>query len=479
MQAAVAPEAPLVVHFAPYGTDQTTGLPYRPHPTQAKIRDWALAVRNRTLKTQGIPILYVQHGVDAGGTRGILTPLVECLFEYPGLRALIGRKDYQDLRLSGMETFFEIMPRVLLSERDEQEHRYTIRGTQGNSTLFFRELKDVKGLGSQEFSVIAVLEAHEIELAAYRTLKQRCRQTGYPLMILMEGNPPAHGHWLTQVTDKRSPDYDPDLTLMTLSSYENWDYMTPAYRSSLESMPPAWRRRYLLGETGALPDGTPVYPSFVEAVHVRQTHLVPDRPIIRMWDFGMRRAACLWAQMEDNNRLLIHKEWMALETPEESFIDGVIVRTNSWFGQRPCRDYGDPAARNRDPNGVSTLQRLQAKGIQLTYRVTTYGQRIPLINRKLSEMIVGEPAVVINPACPILIEGLSGGYHYPELKEGMEFTDKRDAPLKEGWFEHLCNAFEYGMVNLYGQGTADISRFLQAKRRNRFVSVHQQREVFF
>jgi len=468
----------LDVLFAPYGV-QDDGRAHPPHPTQQTILDWVAAVRAGTQTAPGLPVLYLQHGVDAGGTRGMLAPLLECAFECAGLRVLIGRKDFNDLRLSIMETFFEILPRALLAEADAQEHRYVIRATGGTSQVFFRELKDVKGLGSQEFGMIYVAEAHEIDIASYRTLKQRCRQQGYPNLLLLEGNPPGQGHWLTHLTDPTHPDYDPDITRLTLSSYENQAFMQPGYLRMLEAMPPSWQRRYLMGEVGALADGTPVYPAFQEPIHVHETKLIPDRPLIRGWDFGYRKAACVWCQQEDSGRLLVHKEWMAIETPEDAFIDGVITRTNLWFGARAARDYGDPAARNRDPHGVSALTRLTQHGIQMLSRQTTYGQRIPLINQRLSQLIGGVPAVTVNPACAILIEGLMGGYRFPELEEGRDLNAKQEIPQKDGWFDHLANAFEYVMVNLYGQSTPAAVKTIAAHRaRQRRVAVRRGAVVF-
>lgn len=471
-----------VIVLSPYGVDPQTQSPYPPHPTQQKIREWVQAVRDGRQRCAGIPVLYVQHGVDAGGTRGVLTPVVECLLELPGLRVLIGRKDFNDLRLSVMETFFEIVPSAVLAESDSQEHRYVIQGEAGTSTVFFRELKDVKGLGSQEFAIITVHEAHEIDLVAYRILKQRCRQAGYPLMVLLEGNPPSsEAHWLNALADPSHADYDPDLTRIIMPSYENWDYMTPSYRQSLEQMPPSWKKRYLLGETVALPSGSPVYPACVEAIHLRPTSIVPDRSIIRGWDFGWRRAACVWAQLKDNTQILFHREWMALETPEDRFIDGVKVRTNAWFGARACADYGDPAARNRDPHGVSTLQRLNQAGIGLRYRQTTYAQRIPLINQRFSLMLGEEPAIVIDPVgCPILAEGLLGGYHYPEIDPDKAFTNRQEVPMRDGWFEHLCNALEYVLVNLYGNvPTASVQALhRRIRQRQRRFAMRQGAAVF-
>lgn len=443
-------EAEDLVILAPYGRNASTGEPYPAHPTQQTIMDWARAVRNGQHTTKGIPVLYCQHGVNSGGTRGMLTPVIEYLLEQPGLHVLIGRKDFNDLRLSAMQTFFDIVPASLIVEQNVQEHWYKIEGDKGVSTVFFRELKDVRGLGSQEFAVIVVCEAHEISEFSYRTLKQRCRQGQLPTMILLEGNGPSQGHWLLNLTNRTHPDYDPDITMLTLSSYENWNYMSLAYRTSLEQMPPTWQKRYLLGEAGALPEGTPVYPAFVESVHVGETSLVPDRPVVRGWDFGYRRAACTWVQRTDDNRVLFHREWMAMETPEEQFIDGVIARTREWFGSRTCMDVGDPAARNRDPHGVATLQRLSAKGITLRFRQSTYAERIPLINRKLSEMVHGRPSVTISPNCRILIEALLGGYHYPKIDPDQKFSSGKEVPHRDGWFEHMCLDGKMRLRTLHG-----------------------------
>ena len=76
-------------------------------------------------------------------------------------------------------------------------------------------------------------------------------------------------------------------------------------------------------------------------------------------------------------------------------------------------------------------------------------------------MIGGVPTLLVDPSCPILIEGLAGGFHYPELKEGQSFSPMRDTPFKDGWFEHIVNAFEYGMVNIFLGSSPAINRVIQ------------------
>lgn len=462
----------LEILFAPYSCDPVSGEPYPPHETQQKIREWVRSVRHGTYQGQGIPTLYVQHGVNSGGTRGALAPILEYAFEQPGLSVLIGRKDFVDLRKSGMATFFEIVDPALMVDRDEQLHWYQLRAaglSTKPSTIYFSDLKEPDSFGSQQFAAILVIEAHEIPEETFRKLRNRARQGLLPSFLILEGNPPSEQHWLSQLTNPAHQSFDPSITVFELPSTENWAFMTAAYRQTLEAMPASWRRRYLLGKTGFLSEGSPVYPAFLETVHSRPTTLIPDRPIIRAWDFGWRRAGCLWSQCTDAGQLLVHREWMPVETPETQFIEGVIQRTNEWYGPRTCLDYGDPAARNRDPEGISTLIRLARAGIRLIHRDTTYADRIPLINHRLSLLIGGLPAVVVNPVgCPVLTEGLLGGYHYPEIKPDQIYTLKHEVPVHDSWFSHLCNCLEYVMTNLYlpmGSPQAMVHR--QARRLQR------------
>ena len=473
----------LELQFAPYGSDPTTGEAYQPHPTQQKVLDWCRAVREGRLQTNGIPTLYIQHGVNSGGTRAAMTPIIEYALEQPGLSVLVGRKDFVDLRKSGMATFFRMMPPELIVKREEQIHIYHIATTgvgAAPSTFAFSDLKEPDSLGSQEFAAILVIEAHEMTEETFRKLRNRARQGLLPSFLVLEGNPPSEGHWLARLTNKNDPAFDPSITVFVLPSTENWNFMTLAYRQTLESMPAAWRRRYLLGLTGFLPAGTPVYPAFVESLHVRPTAIIPDRPLIRSWDFGYRRAACSWMQLTDHGQLLIHKEWMALETPESEFIEGVKQRTNEWFGPKACVDYGDPAARNRDPEGVSTLTRLAKAGVSFVARQSTYAERIPLINQRLCLLISGAPAVIVDPACAIIIEGMLGGYHYPEIDPDKKYTVKHEIPDHDQWFSHLMNTVEYAFVNLFlGTSTGLREERREVRMRHREPARRRQGVVSF
>src|SRR5665213_250760 len=303
----------LDVEIAPYGRDNNN-VPYGPNPTQQKILEWVDKVRGTPMTDQEhIPVLLLQGGVGSGKTRGLEAPVCEMLLECPGMRVFWGRQDFFDLKLTAMDLFFQIMPPELIAKKSEQYHWYDIKTVhakdkkfvkEGTSRIFFNGLKDLSGLGSQEFAVVIVTEAHEISEQAYRTLKRRCRQAKFPVMILMESEPPNEGHWMSRLTNHEKEEFDPDIEKWELSTYENWDNLPLAYRGSLESMPDAWKRKYLLGKAGFIPKGKPFYDGFKEDRHVGWFDWDPYIPLEVSWDFGFHHPAVSFHQTGIHWRIL-------------------------------------------------------------------------------------------------------------------------------------------------------------------------------
>lgn len=424
----------------------------------------------------GIPVLYAQGGWRSGKTRACLTVVLECLLAYPGLRVLVGRKDFNDLRLSTMESWQEMRPRVLVADEDQQEHRET--WTNG-SQVFFRELKDLEGLGGQEFGLMMISEPYELEHEFYYRAKGRISQAGMPHLLLLEGNPPNQGHWLHTLVrghQEKGIAPDPDVTFLEVPTDENWANLPPAYRRMIEAAPAAWQKKYRLGQFGFTPEGQVVYDTFSEALHVRPVSIVPDRPVIRSWDSGVRHPACLWAQRTAQGHLLIQYEWLGVEMSLSAFAPGVVQRTNEWYGLRPVVDYGDPAMFARSPQtgkSDATVLMEQAQ-IRLQGRQSTHQERHSLIDRALTTLVDGQTSVQIHPRCVTLIEGLLGGYHYPTRRADQPFGVKHEVPFKDGFFEHLANAFEYLLINTHGAASSVTKDFLDKKRaRMRQVAVRR------
>lgn len=440
------------------------------------VLDWVDRVRRGQHPKEGVPILYLQGGVGSGKTRALLAPVIECLTQIPDLRVLWGRQDFNDLRLSAMETFFEVMPPEIVVGQDKQEHRYIIGQQHDDTTIkqptaqiFFRGLKDLGGLGSQEFGLIVVTEAHEITEQAYRTLKMRVRQYGMPTMLLMEGNPPNEEHWLSQVTDPKNEEkFDPDIEMVKVSTYENWDNLPESYRNSLESMPLSWKNKYLYGHFGFMPEGKPYYQGFKEHIHTGEFEWNSEKELICGWDFGYHHPACIITQIDMQDRWVWLREIMGTDMTIDKF--GVMVKRiiSQYYPNARCFHYGDPAViQKTDKSELTSWEILKNQGINIQYQTSTYRERKEIIEGKLSRLIGGKPALLFDKRyCKTAIDGFLGGYHYPVHRDGQAFGDKFEQPFKDGYYEHIINAGEYIAVNIF-----------RAVERARRVSAHQRKII--
>jgi hypothetical protein len=123
----------------------------------------------------------IGYGGAAGGgkTRGIVELALDCCLDYPGTKVLIGRKDFKDLRTTTMDQFDLHVPNALIYRRNNQEHWREIRDDSWPpgvvSKVFFRELKDWMGLGSEEYQIILIDEAGEVPANSARMLLSRLR----------------------------------------------------------------------------------------------------------------------------------------------------------------------------------------------------------------------------------------------------------------------------------------------------------------
>lgn len=443
--------------LAPYGRNQQDQA-NPPNPTQQKILEWVDYYRSRSLEDQQtIPVLWLCGGVGSGKTRGLLAPACEMLLELPGLRMFWGRQDFNDLKLSAMDLFFQIMPQELIARKNEQYHWYDIHTVhaenakekrQGLSRIYFNGLKDLSGLGSQEFGVIIITEVLETSEQAYRTLKRRCRQAGFPVMILMEGEPPNEGHWLTRLTDPSKEEYDADIEKWELSTYENWDNLPAAYRGSLESMPAAWKRKYLYGKPGFIPKGRPFYEGFKEEHHTGWFDWDPTKPLIVGWDFGFHHPAVSFHQTHD--RWLIHRELMGAEISIRPFAKQVKALLNTHYPNAVIKCFGDPACRQaNDQSEKTSWQICKEEGFHILCRGSDYRTRKEIIDQKFSTFRNGKSAVSVHTRCKTIIEGFLGGYHYPEENHDREINRKYELPFHDNFYSHLMNTVEYVAVNTW------------------------------
>lgn len=203
--------------------------------------------------------------------------------------------------------------------------------------------------------------------------------------------------------------------------------------------------------------GKPVYGAQMGKDNARIDATIrynPYMPLMRGWDFGYRRPACVFAQEDDKGCINILGEMLGEDETAEQFADRVIQHCLENYPKPPTiMDYGDPAGAQQTDKGDTTIYRLRLKGIRINFRPTSIEAGIKHIQGLLTRMRSGRAELMFSPAAADLIEGFRKGYHYPQYHDGT-FGQK---PAKDGYYDHLCDAIRYMLVNIRAIPNAEQS----------------------
>jgi len=370
----------------------------------------------------------------------------------PGSKGLVARADYNDLMDTTalrLEEMVNRLPRGVLLDRDKSPPmKWWIRpAVEGGdvSQVTFMGLKDM--LGSYEFNWAIVDEAAEVEEARIHEINTRLRHKGGDYSVGLAFNPPDKHHWLyTACTGRDFQDKvtgDAWLKLFLPSPRENITNLPPDYYENLaKSLPPDMRQRLIEGVWGSTFEGQPVYREFRSGIHIRDTAkwYVGDT-LLRFWDFGYQRPACIWAKVDTFGRLIIFKEHLGESTEATAFAKRCIALTQQSFpGAEQTIDFGDPAVVQKKDTG-QTLAEFYKAGILIRYKKTQIDTGVRRLRQLMEQLVEGEPAFQVSASCHVLTSALRGGYHMD--KDGQK-------PFKDGYYDHLCDALRYGVDNVYG-----------------------------
>lgn len=395
--------------------------------------------------------------VAAGLTRALLQP---------GSKGLIARYDYNDLMDTTAlraEEMLGRLPHGVLMDRDKSPPmKWWIRpavpvlDANGNPTgeepplsqITFMGLKEM--MGSYEFNWAIIDEADEVDEKRVHEVNTRLRNAGGNYALMLSFNPPDKHHWLyTACTgldfqDRKVSGSGAWMKLFEPIPNENQDNLPENYYEALaKSLPEDMRQRLIEGEWGSTFAGQPVYREFAVNTHVRSDlKLDPYEPLFRFWDFGYRRPCCIWASLDFEGRLKIHREVLGENEELVPFARRVKAMTVQHFNSHQVAgDFGDPAVAQKKDTGQA-LAVLIGEGIQIQYRQSMIEEGTRVIRLALEQLIRGEPAIQFDKRyCPILISAMRGGYHMD--KHGLK-------PEKDGYYDHLADAFRYGVLNLFG-----------------------------
>ena len=206
----------------------------------------------------------------------------------------------------------------------------------------------------------------------------------------------------------------------------------------------AWQREYEINYEEL--SGTPVYGDFDESKHVLGAGYEKSRPLIRGWDFGYRHPACVFAQIDSFDRLVVLDAIVGSDIPLHLWATRVLAHTRKKFpGCEKCEDYCDPAGSQKNDRGErSSVQILGDMGIYAAYSRSSIMRGIMLIQQLLLPRRDDKYGLVVSRECDDIIRsGFRGGYKFKEAREG--FAPKEE-PNKDGYYDHIFDALRYVVI---------------------------------
>lgn len=298
-------------------------------PTERQRHIWELVAS--CAKPGAVTLLGYGGAAGGGKTRMLVEMAIDLALNYPGNRILIGRKDFNDLSSTVMESFFRYVPRKLVAGVNNNQHWVKLRLASWPagvvSTIRFRELKDWTGLGSEEYGAVLIDEAGEVGTDSVLMLLSRLRWTlpaevqnadrmSYFFIAASNPFPGWFKDWFVdgKLSDevKRMPQVS--VHFIPAKASDN-PHLPPHYETFLRAVYPAsWVKRLMDGDWDVYIGQ--VYPQFDPSIHEwrktsadGQTLIPAFTRIIGGIDFGhpsmaAHKTAAIVAGITPGNRLI-------------------------------------------------------------------------------------------------------------------------------------------------------------------------------
>jgi PBSX family phage terminase large subunit len=395
---------------------------------------------------------YWQGGFGAKKSTTICAAAIELCMRFPKNRWILARKTFEDVKNTTMDAFKDICPTAIIVGYNKRDGIHTFVN---GSEVHWTGCEDWEKFKSWNIGGFGLDEASQVSEKAFDVLVSRVgRVSGVPSQAcfgLLASNPPNADHWLHR---RFVEDNNPLFMMMKSSSRENRQWLPPGYVENLErtySYDPSLVEVLIDGEFGFTMGGQRVFPEFNANTHVRRCNYVPGKPIYRTWDFGFHHPAVLYSQIDEDGRIRHLNENMGKHLYFPLYRDQVIQQSNILYQESNFIDYCDDSGNNKAGNAEKTyIEWLREVGITPRHKRIVFEQARDIVAQKLCTYMSDEPMLVVDPACQVLIEGMKGGFRFPEAK-GDRGT--ADYPLQDGYYEHLCDCNLILHANLYNANT--------------------------
>ena len=389
-----------------------------------------------------------------GGARGggkswaLRRKLVGLALVYPGIRCLLIRRSYPELRGNHLLPFLREYGALVTWQESKK-----LLVFENQSTIelgYCADDGDALRYQGQEYDVIAIDEATQLSEFRFSIFKACLRGTGdYPKRMYLTCNPGGIGHaWVKRLfldrsyrTGERAEDY----AFIPARVYDNVALLEKdeGYVRMLESLPEGMRDAWLYGRWDVF-EGQ-FFPEFSEELHVIGESEIPSA-LFRFvaFDYGFDMLAALLCGVDRDGRIYVLRE-----TCREGLILSEAARAVAALcrGERVEYAVASPDLWNRrQDSGKSGFEIMQA--------VRGMPPMCPADDRRIAgwrlvrEYLAGEkgegkchpgPRLLISRACTELIRCL------PLLL--YDKTRKEDASSEPHAVTHAPEALRYGVMS--------------------------------
>lgn len=198
--------------------------------------------------------------------------------------------------------------------------------------------------------------------------------------------------------------------------------------------------------------GKRFYGEFDYSLHVGDTKANPYLDMLVSFDFGYRHPACVWAQIDDRDRVIIHREEQGEDEALINFAKRILRISNKEFPGCSFKYFADPAGKmSTDKSERTSVEILRSLGIKPMMKKTFRDLGFNIVRNLLLKKQKNPEGkelrgILVNRNCTILIDGFMGGYHYANVKEGQ--PDKEEA-TGGNFYDHLQDALRYILICLF------------------------------
>ena len=341
---------------------------------------------------------------------------------------------------------------------------------------------DVKKLKSLELSWIWFHEAAEISEEIFRMGTGRvdrfpARRDGGCTRpaVFMDYNAVDSDHWLYRLAEEIRPknaeffkqppalveDSAGEIESVQGTRYainpeaDNLENLSKNYYSNTgQGKEDSWIKVFLMNQYGFIQDGRPVHPAYRDNLHFADKELPVYRglPLLLGFDFGLN-PSCVFVQFTPKGQLRVIDELPGEGGVEQFINDRLKPHIAQFYHGMENHGWGDPqGVEQAATNEKTCFHALKEAGFDILPAPVPgndFGTRKLALDKFLSRLVDGEPAVLISSRCRTIRAGLAGKYRFARKRVPGESGIFRDEPHKNN-YSHLCEALHYVTLGIAG-----------------------------